>query len=169
MPIPVVDVHVCPMDRPSDVSALERLFDTGCLDARDIVAIVGKTEGTGLGKDVGRETVDSALRTVIGGQLGIDRAEVGDRLCLILSGGTPGVMAPHIAVIARRWADPDPAAPPAGTRLVVGRASSPDILPEEIGRMGQIRKVADAARLAMRNAGLEDAADVHAVLVKGRP
>lgn len=166
MPIPVVDVHVCPMDQPSDVSALQRLFDTGRLDAKDIVAIVGKTEGTGLGDDVERATVDSSLRTLISRQLGINCAEVSDRLCLILSGGTPGVITPHIAVIARRWIDPDPATSPTGTRLVVGQASSPDILPEEIGRMGQIGKVADAVRLAMHDAGLKDAADVHAVLVK---
>ena len=38
--------------------------------------------------------------------------------------------------------------------------------PEEVGRMGQIRKVAGATRHAMADAGLTDPKDVHLVMVK---
>src|ERR1700694_2644223 len=38
--------------------------------------------------------------------------------------------------------------------------------PEEVGRMGQIRKVAEAPRQAMKDAGLTDPKDVHLVMVK---
>jgi cyanuric acid amidohydrolase len=38
--------------------------------------------------------------------------------------------------------------------------------PEEVGRMGQIRKVAEATRRAMEDAGLTDPKDVHLVMVK---
>jgi len=38
--------------------------------------------------------------------------------------------------------------------------------PEEVGRMGQIRKVAEATHQAMADAGLTDPKDVHLVMVK---
>ena len=38
--------------------------------------------------------------------------------------------------------------------------------PEEVGRMGQIRKVAEATKKAMADAGLTDTKDVHLVMVK---
>src|SRR5438552_12016762 len=38
--------------------------------------------------------------------------------------------------------------------------------PEEVGRMGQIRKVAAATHAAMADAGLSDPKDVHLVMVK---
>jgi cyanuric acid amidohydrolase len=50
--------------------------------------------------------------------------------------------------------------------LVIGRAFSAPILPEDIGRMGQIRKVAAAVRAAVADSGITDPADVHCVMVK---
>jgi cyanuric acid amidohydrolase len=166
MQVPVVDINVCPMDTPSDMSTLRALLDSGTLDPSHIVAVIGKTEGTGLGKDIGRETADLALRELLADRLGIEVAAVADRICLILSGGTPGVLTPHLAVVTRQTVDIESDGASDGARLVVGRASSADIEPEEIGRMPQIRKVATAVDAAMRDAGLTDAADVHAVLVK---
>ena len=40
------------------------------------------------------------------------------------------------------------------------------ILPEEIGRLPMVEKVADAVRAAMRSAGIDDPADVHYVQTK---
>src|SRR5205823_12356033 len=51
-------------------------------------------------------------------------------------------------------------------RLVVGRAGSDAISPEEVGRMGMIRKVATATQEAMKDASLTDPEDVHLVMVK---
>ena len=53
-----------------------------------------------------------------------------------------------------------------GWDVVVGRAGSEPMPPEEVGRMGQIRKVAEATRRAMADAGLSDASNVHLVMVK---
>src|SRR5207245_5833670 len=50
--------------------------------------------------------------------------------------------------------------------LVVGRAGSDPMPPEEVGRMGQIRKVGEATHRAMEDAGLTDPKDVHLVMVK---
>jgi ring-opening amidohydrolases len=128
--------------------------------------LVGKTEGSGLGKDTGREMADRALRALLAERLGISTSEVGDQICVILSGGTPGVITPHVAVVTRQYRHADPTRNDDG-RLVAGLGRSPGILPEEVGRTGQIHKVAAAVRAAMSDAGMTDPKDVHLVLVKG--
>ena len=159
-----VDVHVCQMRSPGDVSELARLFDEGTVSPESVIALVGKSEGTGLGKDTGREAADRAIKELLAARLGTTAADVADKLCIVLSGGSPGVITPHIAVFART---DDPAEPAVGEpRLVAGLAHSAEILPEEIGRMGQITKVRAAVEQALADAGVQDPADVHAVLVK---
>lgn len=161
------DMHVCSMARPSDVSELEALLDSGVIDPEHVVALVGKTEGTGLHDDSGRELADLKLREALASRLGIHRDDVPDRVSIILSGGCYGVISPHVTAITRAWLDVDDAPVPAlGSALVIGRAFSGPILPEEIGRMGQIRTVAEAVRAAVRDAGVSDPADVHCVMVK---
>ena len=170
-----VEVSVLPMERPSDVSALRALLADE-VDARDVIAVIGKSEGTGLGRDQGRETADAAIRDVFARSLGIEPEVVADRISIVLSGGTPGVLTPHVAVVSRRWVPDDSTSgeEQAGERcsgedhkrLVVGAAHSRDILPEDVGRMAHIRTVADAVRQAMNDAGVSDPGDVHLVLVK---
>ena len=78
------------------------------------------------------------------------------------------MITPHIAAVTREWVEvPDAEALPDGDkRLVVGRAGSEPMPPEEVGRMGQIHKVAEATKKAMADAGLTDTKDVHLVMVK---
>lgn len=163
---PAVQLHVVRMESPGDVSGLDALLDA-TIDAGDIVAIIGKTEGTGLHHDPGRETADVAIRSALAARLGIPAEQVGERVSLVLSGGTPGVLTPHIAVVSVRRVEP-PAGqrPPEDGRLVVGTAHSRPVPPEHIGRLPQVDAVAGAVRTAVRAAGLTDPADVHLVLVK---
>lgn len=161
-----VQLHVVPMESPGDVSGLDALLDA-TIDAGDIVAIIGKTEGTGLHNDPGRETADIAIRSALAARLGISAEQVGERVSLVLSGGTPGVLTPHIAVVSVRQVERRPGErPPEDGRLVVGTARSRLIPPEHIGRLPQIDAVAGAVREAVRAAGLTDPGDVHLVLVK---
>jgi cyanuric acid amidohydrolase len=161
-----IEVNVCEMRTPGDVSEIARLFDQGVVDPANVVALVGKSEGTGLGRDVGRETADMAIRSLLAERLGCTPAEVADRLCIVLSGGSHGVITPHVAIFTRTPDAPAATGTANESRLVVGLSHSADILPEEIGRMGQITKVRDAVTSAMADAGLTDFADVHLVLVK---
>jgi len=159
-----VDMFVCPMASPSDTSGLQALADAGKIRPDTLVALVGKTEGTGAHDDWGRVWADVALREWTAKFCGIPVADVAKQVIFVLSGGCPGVITPHIAAVTREWVD----APEAGDdkRLVVGRAGSDAIAPEEVGRMGQIRKVAEATHAAMKDAGLTDPHDVHLVMVK---
>jgi cyanuric acid amidohydrolase len=163
-----VELFVCPTATPADTDVLQRLADSGQIKPETLVALVGKTEGTGAHDDWGRVWADTALREWTSKFLGIPAAEVAQQVIFVLSGGCPGVITPHIAAISREWVDvPDePIAGARDKRLVVGRAGSDPMPPEEVGRMGQIRKVAEATRVAMKDAGLSDPKDVHLVMVK---
>jgi cyanuric acid amidohydrolase len=162
-----VEMFVTPMATPADTSGLQKLADSGKIKPDTLVALVGKTEGTGFHDDWGRVWADVALRDWTGKFLGIPADEVAKHVIFVLSGGCPGVITPHIAAVTREWVEvPDKEADNGQKRLVVGRAGSEPMPPEEVGRMGQIRKVAVATHAAMKDAGLTDPKDVHLVMVK---
>jgi cyanuric acid amidohydrolase len=161
-------MFVCPTATPFDTSGLQRLADEGKIKPDTLVALAGKTEGSGAHDDWGRVWADVALREWTAGFLGIPAGEVAQRVIFVLSGGCPGVITPHIAAVTREWVDiPEGDSKRDGDkRLVVGRAGSEPIAPEEVGRMGQIQKVAEATHRAVADAGLTDPHDVHLVMVK---
>jgi cyanuric acid amidohydrolase len=168
-----VELFVCPMASPADTTGLQELVGSGKIKPDTLVALVGKTEGTGAHDDWGRVWADVALREWTSRLLGISVAEVAKQVIFVLSGGCPGVITPHVVAVTRQWVEVLDEGGQAGhrgagedKRLVVGRAGSEPMPPEEVGRMGQIRKVAAATRHAMTDAGLTDPKDVHLVMVK---
>src|SRR6202162_217850 len=137
-----VEMFVCPMAPPSAPSGLQQLADSGKIKPDTLVAIAGKTEGTGQHDDWGRVWADVALRQWTAKFVGIPVDDVAKQVIFVLSGGCPGVITPHIAVVTREWVEiPEGDAGPGEKRLVVGRAGSEAMPPEEVGRMGQILKV----------------------------
>jgi len=161
-----VEMFVCPSATPADTSGLQKLADAGKIKPDTLVALVGKTEGTGAHDDWGRVWADVALREWTAKFLGIPVGDVAQHVIFVLSGGCPGVITPHIVAVTRKWVEVDDHAPTDDKRLVVGRAGSDAIAPEEVGRMGMIRKVAAATHKAMADAGLSDPKDVHLAMVK---
>lgn len=166
MKVQRVEMFVLPSATPADTSGLQKLADAGKVKPDTLVALVGKTEGTGAHDDWGRIWADAALREWTAKFLGVDKEEVARRVIFVLSGGCPGVITPHIAAVTREWVEVLDGRNGGDKRLVVGRAGSEAIAPEEVGRMGMIHKVAAATREAMKDAGLTDAKDVHLVMVK---
>jgi cyanuric acid amidohydrolase len=160
----VVDMYVCDMAAPSDTSEIKRLFERG-INPETVFAMIGKSEGTGLVDDFGRELAHQSLRETLGEALGISRDEAGDRVAIVLSGGAFGVVTPHVTVVTRQFIDVDQQS--TDERLSVGRAFSEPILGEDVGRMAQVEKVASAVRKAQLDAGIHTANQVHSVLVKG--
>jgi cyanuric acid amidohydrolase len=161
-----VEMFVCPMGTPSDTSGLQALAESGRIKPDTLVALVGKTEGTGFHDDWGRVWADVALRDWTAKFLGIPVGDVAKNVIFVLSGGCPGVITPHIAAVTREWVEVPDSRASEEKRLVVGRAGSDAIAPEEVGRMGMMRKVARAVHEAMSDAGLTDPYDVHLVMVK---
>ena len=161
-----VELFVCPTATPADTSGMQQLADSGKIKPDTLVALVGKTEGTGAHDDWGRVWADVALRQWTADFLDIPVDEVAKHVIFVLSGGCPGVITPHIAAVTREWVELKDERGGDDKRLVVGRAGSDAIAPEDVGRMGQIRKVAEATHRAMADADLKDPKDVHLVMVK---
>jgi cyanuric acid amidohydrolase len=72
-------------------------------------------------------------------------------------------LSPHFLVFAVRERG---AAPSGGKSLAIGAASTPVLLPEQIGRMPQVEATSAAVREAMKRAAIADDADVHWVQIK---
>jgi len=154
-----IEVRKVPILSVTDASGLVRLIDDGVIAADRVIAIIGKTEGNGGVNDYTRILADRAFREALVSR-GAD-AEAVKEIPIVWSGGTDGVISPHATIFAT--VDAEPSDEP---RLVVGYAMSEQLLPEDIGRAGMITKVADAVKVAMSRAGIEDPADVHYVQTK---
>src|SRR5262249_17949331 len=157
-----IGVHKMPMNSPNDVSSLERMIDAGTVDPREIVALIGKTEGNGGANDFTRGFATLSISLALGRRLGISADEVAKRVAFVWSGGTEGVLSPHATIFTRSTASPSGA-----KRLALGIAVTRDLAPEEVGTMAEVREVAAAAKRAQAEAGIKSAADVHYVQVKG--
>jgi ring-opening amidohydrolase-like protein len=158
-----IEVRKIPLHSVSDASELAALIDQGVFDADRIVAVIGKTEGNGGVNDYTRIIADRAFREVIAAK-GSRTAQEVKGIPIVWSGGTDGVLSPHATVFATL--PPGSVEPSAEPRLTVGFAMSEVLLPEDIGRVAMITKVADAVRVAMDSAGITDPADVHYVQTK---
>jgi len=156
-------LHRVPMRDPGDVSAILRLIDDRLIAPCEIVAILGKTEGNGCVNDFTRGYATMALSVALAKPLGITAEEVPSRVAIVMSGGTEGGLSPHFLVFAVREGG---AAPSGGKSLAIGAASTPVLLPEQIGRMPQVEMTAAAVREAMRRAAIADDADLHWVQIK---
>jgi cyanuric acid amidohydrolase len=151
---------------PGDVSGLMRLIESGKIDPTSILAILGKTEGNGGVNDFTREYAVSALCAALARYVGLPPHDLEQRIAFVMSGGTEGVLSPHITVFTRRNViDRQPAAI-SGKRLSIGMAHTRDFLPEELGRGAQIQETAKAVAAAMADAGITDPQDVHFVQIK---
>ena len=162
MPEPI-EVRKIPLHSVSDASELTALIDAGVFEADRIVAVIGKTEGNGGVNDYTRIIADRAFREVITAR-GSRPAEEVKQIPIVWSGGTDGVLSPHATVFATVPAGSAPASDE--PRLTVGFAMSEVLLPEDIGRVAMISKVASAVEVAMERAGITDPADVHYVQTK---
>lgn len=158
-----VDVYRVPMFGPGDMSGLKALLKDGVVDANDIVAILGKTEGNGGVNDFTREYASRTFAQTLAAHIGCTEEEVVKRVALVMSGGTEGVLSPHATIFTRRLV-PDPG--DGGLRLAIGVAHTREFLPEELGGVAQIAETARVVRAAMEDANIVDAADVHYVQVK---
>lgn len=158
-----IEVRKVPILSVSDASGLATLIDEGVIEADRVVAVIGKTEGNGGVNDYTRIIADRAFREVLV-EKGSRPLEEVRQIPIVWSGGTDGIISPHATVFAT--VAPDEVEQTEEPRLTVGFAMSEQLLPEEIGRVAMVSKVAEAVKVAMERAGITDAADVHYVQTK---
>jgi cyanuric acid amidohydrolase len=162
-----VDVVRIPTKGPGDVSGLINLIEAGTIEPASILAILGKTEGNGGVNDFTREYAVSALSDALAPYIGLPSSEVEQKIAFVMSGGTEGVLSPHLTVFARTAiAGSGADAGDRGKRLSIGIAHTRDFMPEELGRGAQIEETAKAVGVAMADAGIDDPQDVHFVQIK---
>jgi cyanuric acid amidohydrolase len=156
--MPIAKVHRISATAPDDVSGIEAAVAAGRIDPKGVMAVLGKTEGNGLVNDFSRGLATLSLSLLFRRFLPKDEA---DKICLVMSGGTEGGMAPHWVVFER--AEGHGAPSPA---LAIGRAHTSALASEHLGRLAQVDQVAAGVHAAMQDAGIADAADVHFVQIK---
>ncbi len=145
----------------SDASGLEEWIKENGIKADEVIAVIGKTEGNGGVNDFTRILSDQAFRQVLlkNGTRSEDEIKT---VPMVWSGGCDGVITPHATVFAKN----DEKGEEGVDRLAMGIAMSSVILPEDIGRLAMVEKVAQAVRAAMVDAGINDPKDVHYVQTK---
>lgn len=143
-------LHRLAMAGPDDVSLLTGGIARGAIDPAAVVAIIGKTEGNGCVNDFTRAFAVRALHDALPGV----------QPSIVMSGGTEGALSPHMLVLEAV------AGSGTGPALAVGTARTPDLRPEDLGGMVQVRMVADGVLAAMAAAGISSADDVHFVQIK---
>jgi cyanuric acid amidohydrolase len=156
--MPIAKVHRISAAAPDDVSGIEAAIKAGRIDPAGVIAVLAKTEGNGLVNDFSRGLGTTHLSLLFRRYLPVETA---DKICLVMSGGTEGGMAPHWVVLERGEGGDD-----ASPALAIGRAHTPPLPFEQLGRMFEVEQVAEGVRAAMRDAGITDAADVHFVQIK---
>src|ERR1700734_2896166 len=161
-----VDVVRVPTKGPGDVSGLMRLIENGTIAPSSIIAVLGKTEGNGGVNDFTREYAVTALCDALAPHLGLTPRAVEDKIAFVMSGGTEGVLSPHLTVFARSFSAQGGNGAAGEKRLSIGIAHTRGFLPEEIGRHVQIEETVKAVHAAMGDAGIDDPHDVHFVQIK---
>ena len=154
-----IELHKIPQSSPDDLTGLAQLIQAGTLDPAHIVAILGKTEGNGCVNDFTRGFATQTLKHYLGDRVGQVAA---NEIVYIMSGGTEGVLSPHLNVFTRQ---PDAPAATPGWGLVMGTARTRDFTAAEVGSLTMVQTVAAAVTQAMHQAGLTPA-HVHFVQIK---
>ena len=151
------------MAHPGDLSELEGLIESGTVEAGEVAAIIGKTEGNGGVNDFTRGYFTQTLMALLSKYLKRPPAELIREIPCVLSGGTEGIMSPHYSVFCVGESDAAPRYPSA---LAIGAAFSAPVAAEDVGRRSHIESVAATVRKAIAKAGIERLEDVHFVQVK---
>ena len=150
-----IEVAKVELKNVSDASGLAACIDAGQFTADEVVAVIGKTEGNGGVNDFTRILADQAFRAVLAERGSRDTSALA-QIPMVWSGGCDGVITPHATIFAQT----EETGPADESRLVIGTAISAELLPEDIGRVAMVEKVADAVRAAMDDAGIDNPADV---------
>ena len=156
--MPVAKVHRISAAAPDDVSGIDAAIAAGRIDPNGIMAILGKTEGNGLVNDFARGFATKTLSLLFERHLPPEQAA---KICLVMSGGTEGGMAPHWTIFERAEGSGTN-----GPALALGRAHTAALSAEHLGRLAQVEAVAAGVSAAIADAGIDDFADVHFVQVK---
>ncbi|KAH8808718.1 ring-opening amidohydrolase [Xylogone sp. PMI_703] len=139
-----VDILKFGVSSPADTTPLKELKAAG-YEAKDILGVVGKSEGNGCVNDFSR-----TLSTHVWEPL------IPESAVTIFSGGTEGVLSPHVSFIVQS---------PKPTGLVATVGHTREFQPHEIGTTVQASEVVSTVTKLLNDSGI-DRGQVHLVLIK---
>ena len=152
------------MGAPDDVSEARRLLDAGAFQAQHVAAILGKTEGNGGVNDYTRALATQCFQLLIAEKSGLTMNDIAQKVPIIWSGGTEGLMSPHATIFVK---EPGGDGADNGEKgFAVGTAYTHDMTPEEFGTMPHVLSAAEGVRAAIQDAGIDDPSDIHFVQIK---
>ena len=154
-----VEVYKLPQNSPDDLMALESAIISGKINPQQIVAIMGKTEGNGCVNDFTRGFAVQTLKNYLANFV---RQEQVAAIVYVMSGGTEGVLSPHLTIFTSQ-----PSSPHTPTRmaLTLGVIHTRDFTAAEIGSLTMVKEVASAVNQAIATAGIAKD-DVHFIQIK---
>jgi cyanuric acid amidohydrolase len=156
-----VKAHKILTASPSDVAELRHLIENGKIDPANVVCVIGKTEGNGGTNDFSRSLATTSLESLFAPYLGMKPCDVQVKIIISFSGGTEGVVSPHMIVFSREgeWRSE----PSNAKRLVIGIAYTRAFEPSEIGRMAQIEETSRTFKKLAADLRLDSPNDIHLV------
>ena len=157
------NIHIIPINSPSDVSGVKAAFDNKEILPEDIIAVIGKTEGNGCVNDFTRGYMTDSLRQLM--KEYVCKSKI-DSISFIMSGGTEGVLSPHLNIITKKSESILNNSKSRTKSLAVGVAKTKIIKPHELGRQVHIEMVRQATLQAMKEAKIDNVNDVHFVQIK---
>src|SRR5437016_1076410 len=116
-----IEVAKVELKSVQDASGLEERIRAGQFAAKQVVAVIGKTEGNGAVNDFTRILADQAFRRVLV-KHGCSEQNVA-RIPMVWSGGCDGVITPHATVFAKN----EKTGPASKSRLSIGAAMSAEL------------------------------------------
>lgn len=146
---------------------MERLFNEGTIEAKDVVCIIGKTEGNGGRNDFTRDLAMKSFEDLFSARLSISAREVTERMIFSLSGGCEGVVSPHIVVFAVSGSESESRLPENQKRLAIATGFTREFKPEEIGRLAQVEETAKVIESIVNKLKVDSNRDVHFIQMKG--
>src|SRR5260370_6019660 len=156
--MPIAKVHRISAAAPDDLSGIEAAIAAGRINPKGVIAVLAKTEGNGLVNDFSRGFANLRVSLLFQRFLPSEEAA---KICLVMSGGTEGAMAPHWIVFERMEGNGRQR-----TALAIGRAHTSPLPFQHLGRLPQVDQAAAGVRAAMQDAGIAHARDVHFVQIK---
>ena len=153
---------------PSDTSGIERLINNNIIDPRRIIAIIGKTEGNGGRNDFSRSLSEEVILNFLSVKTGYSTSYLRERVILSFSGGTEGVVTPHIVVFSCEDDKKDQFTINQNIekRLAIGIGYTRKFESNEIGRMAQIRETSSAIKSIVNQLNIP-MEDIHLIQMKG--
>ncbi|KAK3627611.1 hypothetical protein LTR56_012710 [Elasticomyces elasticus] len=141
-----IDILKFGTSSPADTTPIQKLIKAG-YEVQDIIAVIGKTEGNGCVNDFSR-----TLAQTVWGPL------IPEDAITIFSGGTEGVLSPHVSFVVRSRHDKP-------TGLVASVGHTRDIDPWELGTATHAKTVAETLSSMIGDLNIQPS-DVQLVLVK---